>query len=295
MKEIFFIKTGKAYLPEIEGYGRAFAKKGFSCGVISPEEVARRDSANSAFWFFMGFYPHKIVSKGFVVHDYRSLSTGSMRGPKDFLKRAFQPKPSLRVFLNENVKKRMNFKDSVPSCLIDMGVDFPQWGAEKGRDVIYDYVYVGDVSKDRGIDRLLAWFAKTGGGKRLLLVGRCDEELRDAYGSPNIIFAGKVERERVYEYLMQSGTGISYVPRGMPYDLQTSTKMLEYAWCGLNILANDSPSNILTAKKLSFECSRTRDPILGLKIVNTGTGSIRGKLSWDKIIDDSGLFKHLRP
>ena len=104
-----------------------------------------------------------------------------------------------------------------------------------------------------------------------------------------------MERERVYEYLMQSETGISYVPRGMPYDLQTSTKMLEYAWCGLNILANDSPSNILTAKKLSFECSRTRDPILGLKIVNTGTGSIRGKLSWDKIIDDSGLFNHLRP
>lgn len=291
-KEIFFIKSDKAYLPEIEAYSNVFSAKGFDCNTISYNEFLTLRREPSVFWFFMGFYPHS-TSNGIMIHDYRSLSTGNMRTIKDYLKCKLQPKPSLRIFLNESVRNHLNFKDNIPSYIIDMGVDFPHSSAMNKKDVLYDYVYVGAVSKNRGIDCLLNKFVKSNTGKKLLLVGYYEKSLYDIYNGPNIIFTGKVDRNQVYKYLMQSETGISYIPQGMPYDLQTSTKMLEYAWCGLKIVANNSYSNRLTANNLGFACDISNGTFFDLKINNKKNINVQKNLLWERILYKSGIFDFL--
>ena len=292
-KEIFFIKSGKACLPEIEGYSRVFTNRDFKCNVISYEEISLYDKPENVFWFFMGFYPHKTL-QGIVIHDYRSLSTGNMHVIKDYIKCKLQPKPSLRIFLNNNIRNHLNFKDNIPSYIVDMGVDFPYSNVMNKKDILYDYVYVGVVSRNRGMDCFLNMFVKSSTGKKLLLVGCYEKSLYDIYNGQNIIFTDKVDRNQVYQYLMQSQTGISYIPRGMPYDLQTSTKMLEYAWCGLKILANNSPSNILTAKKIGFECNLSKKALLDLEIRNTKILDVQKNLSWENIFLASGIFEYFQ-
>lgn len=292
-KKIYFIKSGKAYLPEIEAYSKFFSVKGFDCNTISYNKFLTLKQEANIFWFFMGFYP-KSTSNGIVIHDYRSLSTGTWCKIKDYIKCKLNPKPTLRIFLNKNVKNMFKFNDGIPSFLIGMGVDFPPVHTNnKSRDILYDYIYVGVVSNDRGIDCLLRKFVESKTSKKLLMVGVYDEILYSKYNNQNIIFVGKVSREQVYKYLMQSETGISYIPQGMPYDVQVSTKMLEYAWCGLKIVANDSQSNRLTAEKMGFECAMSNGTFFDLKINNNGNVNIQEHLLWEKILFKSGVFDFL--
>ena len=158
----------------------------------------------------------------------------------------------------------------------------------------YDYIYVGVISHERGIDVLLKNYVKNvTPEKTLLLVGNYEQSLYDIYSSPNIIFTGKVCKSQVYDLLMQSKTGISYIPKGMPYDIQTSTKLLEYAWCGLDIIANDSKSNILTANRIGYTCKPLSNSFLDLEINKTKNVNVYAKISWKKIICDSGILTFL--
>lgn len=295
-KNIFFIKTDSAYLPEINAYCDVFSSKQFRCHVIKYEDIRLydNDKSENIFWFFMGFYPYK-VRRGIVVHDYRSLSTGTLRILKDSIKRYFQPTPTVRVFLNKKLEQALNFQDNAPSFFIDMGVDFliPNIDHKKILKK-YDYIYVGVISHERGIDVLLKNYVKNvTPEKTLLLVGNYEQSLYDIYSSPNIIFTGKVCKSQVYDLLMQSKTGISYIPKGMPYDIQTSTKLLEYAWCGLDIIANDSKSNILTANRIGYTCKPLSNSFLDLEINKTKNVNVYAKISWKKIICDSGILTFL--
>lgn len=295
-KNIFFVKTDRAYLPEIDAYCNVFSNRQFRCHVIKYEDIHLYDDEKSGniFWFFMGFYPYKI-RHGIVVHDYRSLSTGNLRTLKDTIKRYLQPTPTVRVFLNKNVKHMLNFQDNVPSFFIDMGVDFPILDINHNNIVKkYNYIYVGVISRERGIGVLLKNYARTVPmEKTLLLVGDYEQFLYDTYNSSNIIFTGKVCRTQVYNLIMQSKVGISYIPNGMPYDIQTSTKLLEYAWCNLDIIANDSKSNVLTANRIGYACKPSSHSFLDLEIRKTKNINIYEQISWEKIICDSGILTFL--
>jgi hypothetical protein len=103
--KILFVRTGKAFLPEIDAYVKYFNKlEGFEAydSQLLDENYSIDDF--DVIWEIKGFGGVKDASK-IVVHDYASLSTGSFPRIKNNLKKWLNPKPNLRVFLNQAVKE----------------------------------------------------------------------------------------------------------------------------------------------------------------------------------------------
>jgi len=234
------LRTEKAYLPEIDAYIKYFNKNGqFKAydsaqlnTIIDPNEF-------DIVWEFKGFGGlKKGNSKFLLVHEYASLSTGSYPVIKNLLKAKMNPKPDLRVFLNEDVRKGFPFHDNIEFCYRDMGIE-PSFLEVKSEHKEFDFVYVGAVSKARNIDRLLAIVNEKKLGK-LCLIGNVDPDLYERYKSnKDFIFTGKVPYNHVPGIASKAVYGINYIPNKYPYNLQTSTKLLEYLALGLNILTTD--------------------------------------------------------
>jgi glycosyltransferase involved in cell wall biosynthesis len=146
----------------------------------------------------------------------------------------------LRIFLNENVKKGFGFNDSVDYCYRDMGIDENFLDCKASAvDKEYEFVYVGAVSKERNIDKLLKRFAERQIGK-ILLIGNIDDEIyREFKKYKNIIFVGKVSYLEVPKIASKAVYGVNFIPNKYPYNIQTSTKLLEYLALGLKIVTTD--------------------------------------------------------
>lgn len=185
-------------------------------------------------WRFMGtdFHGPKEMP---CIHEYASLSVGRLAKLKDSIKRNFNAKPSLRIFLNHAVQKQYAFCDHVPYCYRDMGVDeqFFSTGATKK---IYDFVYVGNMGADRKFHRVLEFFSRHPGIK-LLLIGVPGDSLYAAYKKfENLIFAGKISYQEVPILAGQAEYALNYIPDRYPYNIQTSTKLLEYVAMNLKVV-----------------------------------------------------------
>lgn len=243
---IFFIHKNKAHLPEIEAYSSFFSSYNYNTFVVSYKDLFKLDKdilKKSILWYFMGFYPRKIDGK-FIIHDYRSLSIGKFAKVKDYIKKVFNFKPNLRIFLNEAVKNRLSFNDDIPCITIDMGlpssiIRFVNLNLEPK----YDFIYVGTISYEREIHRVIERFiGRYGKKKNLLLVGLFEEGLKRKYSIfQNIIFMGKVSQEDVFKFIKESRYAICIIPNKYPYNLQTPTKLLEYLALRSKIIANKNP------------------------------------------------------
>lgn len=270
MTNILFIRSEKAFLPEIAAYIKYFSN--------SAEFNAYDSSALGSnysledfdiLWEFKGIGGINPNNK-ILVHEYASLSTGRFPKLKNVLKTCINKNPSLRIFLNENVKNGYHFNDGVDFCLRDMGVD-ESFLKYKNSSKEYDFIYVGPVSKSREIDRLLREFVRKRQGK-LCLVGNVDDEIYNDYKSNrDIVITGKVPYEEVPAIAAKGVYGINFIPNRYPYYLQTSTKLLEYLALGLNIItvdyqwvrefekANECSFFKLDDKNLSFDAEKIRN------------------------------------
>ena len=104
MIKILFIRSERAYLPEIDAYIEYFNKT---------DEFRAYDSLKlkgeyqlkdfDVIWEFKGFGGIRVKDQ-ILVHEYASLSVGAFPRVKNWLKSKLNPKPHLRIFLNEDVK-----------------------------------------------------------------------------------------------------------------------------------------------------------------------------------------------
>lgn len=231
MKKILLLHSGRAHLPELLVYQKFFKEYSFTDSQ-SVAEYSVRDF--DLIWHFMGtdFNFFKEIP---CVHEYASLSVGRVAKLKDFIKRNLNAKPSLRIFLNHAVQQRYSFCDAIPCCYRDMGVDVQFFcaGAAKKR---YDFVYVGNMGADRKFHRVLEFFSKHPEAT-LLLVGVPEDSLYDTYKRfENLIFAGKVPYQEVPVLARQAEYALNYIPDTYPYNMQTSTKLLEYVAMDLKVV-----------------------------------------------------------
>jgi len=238
MLRILFIRSRKAFLPEINAYMKYFSKRNEfeafdSFDLQNDYEIDDFD----IIWEFKGFGGMNNTDK-VLVHEYASLSTGYFPRLKNRLKLIFNPKPHLRVFLNETVRHEFGFKDDVDYCYRDMGIDESFLHLRTtGKE--YDFVYVGSVSKSREIDILLREYTKCSPGK-LCLIGNVDDEIYSTYKrNKDIIFTGPVPYSEVPLIASKATYGINYVPNKYPFNIQTSTKLLEYLALGLKVITTD--------------------------------------------------------
>ncbi|SHK32778.1 hypothetical protein SAMN02745227_02057 [Anaerobranca californiensis DSM 14826] len=238
MIKILFIRSQNAFLPEIDAYLNYFNNtkefKAFDSSKLKDYKLEEFD----IIWEFKGFGGVKKNKNQILIHEYASLSTGKFPTIKNFIKSKFNPKPDLRVFLNENVKEGFKFNDSVDYCYRNMGID-ERFISQIEVDKEYDFVYVGSICKGREMDKFLKVFTEKDNGT-LCLVGNVEDEIYSEYKNyGNLIFAGKVPYSEVPKIASKAVYGINFIPDKYPFNIQTSTKLLEYLALGLKVVTTD--------------------------------------------------------
>ncbi|OPJ55315.1 glycosyltransferase [Alkalithermobacter paradoxus] len=238
MIKILFMRSENAFLPEVDAYIDYFNKtKEFNAYDSSKIKDYKLEDFN-VIWEFKGFGGVKKNKNQILIHEYASLSTGRFPIPKNLIKSKFNPKPDLRIFLNENVKEGFNFNDSVDFCYRDMGID-EQFISQVEVEKEYDFVYVGSICKEREMDKFLKLFTEKDNGK-LCLIGNVEDEIYSEYKDhENLIFTGKVSYSEVPKIAAKAEYGINFMPDKYPFNIQTSTKLLEYLALGLKVVTTD--------------------------------------------------------
>lgn len=249
MKNIFFLHPGKANYPDINAY-KDYFKGSFHVydGMINDYENFQ-DKNNTILWCVMGFYPKKQDAL-YIIHDYRSLSVGRLNNLKDQIKKRFNHKPDLRIFLNERVMNKLSFSDKLPFCLLDMGV--PEWifNVNPHETISGNYCYIGEISYERKFDKLLDGFLNFHENESFILVGDAEDKILKRYKDyKNLIFTGKVPQSEALAIVKACDYAVCFIPDHEPYCYQTPTKLLEYLALDVNIIFNKSQSNLDCIKK----------------------------------------------
>lgn len=298
MIKILFKRSENAFLPEIDAYIKYFDKtnefKAFDSAKLK-NNFQFKDF--DVIWEFKGFGGIKPNDR-ILVHDYASLSTGKFPRFKNLLKSKLNPKPDLRIFLNENVKDGFSFNDNVEYCFRDMGID-EKFLQVKNSKKEYDFVYVGSISKVRGIDKMLKKFVEKNNGK-LCLVGNVEDDIYSKYKSnKDIIFTGKVPYSEVPEIASKAVYGINFIPNKYPFNIQTSTKLLEYLALGLKIITTDykwvrqfEEKNNCTFYKLDYN-----NLYFDIKAINKYKFILNfngEEFIWKNIIDNSQILEKIK-
>jgi glycosyltransferase involved in cell wall biosynthesis len=236
--KILYMRSPKAYLPEVDAYIKYFnSKKEFQAYDSSELKEQYKLDDFDVIWEFKGLGGVKVRDQ-VLVHEYASLSTGRFPRVKNIVKKWLNPKPDLRIFLNANVRDGFRFNDGIDYCFRDMGIDdsFIQVKSTKKE---YEFVYTGSICKSRGLDILLKAFTEGDNGK-ICLVGNVEDSIYNMYkNNPSIIFTGKVPYSEVPHIASKAVYGINYMPDKYPYNIQTSTKLLEYLALGLKVVTTD--------------------------------------------------------
>ena len=105
---------------------------------------------------------------------------------------------------------------------------FPNFVSQNAKDIKFDIVYSG--ANREGLAECILNLASL--GFKVCILG--DLQLTHC----NITSLGRVSLERVYEIYSISSAGLNYIPDIYPYNIQDSTKAIEYVGAGLQVISN---------------------------------------------------------
>lgn len=292
MKKILMLSSGKAILPEINAYKKYIT----DYQIVDSRELDIIDFTEfDLIWKFMGTDIFRKLDIP-VIHEYASLSTGKFPKLKNEIKRVFNIKPKVRIFLNKNVKNEFGFNDKIPYIYRDMGID--ECFFIKNERKNYDFVYVGSMSNDRGIVNILEKFTQDLKNSSLLMIGEPDKSIYEAYKKySNIVFTGKLKYQDVPKIASQAEYAINYIPDKYPYNLQTSTKLLEYIAMNLKVVTTDYLWVNEFEKEREMKFYRVLNDLReldekNLRNFNFKNTNIKDRL-WKNIIDKSKVKKQI--
>lgn len=292
MKKILMLSSGKAILPEINAYKKYIT----DYQIVDSRELDIIDFTEfDLIWKFMGTDIFRKLDIP-VIHEYASLSTGKFPKLKNEIKRVFNIKPKVRIFLNKNVKNEFGFNDKIPYIYRDMGID--ECFFIKNERKNYDFVYVGSMSNDRGIVNILEKFTQDLKNSSLLMIGEPDKSIYEAYKKySNIVFTGKLKYQDVPKIASQAEYAINYIPDKYPYNLQTSTKLLEYIAMNLKVITTDYLWVNEFEKEREMKFYRVLNDLReldekNLRNFNFKNTNIKDRL-WKNIIDKSKVKKQI--
>lgn len=297
MIKLAILKPKFCYGPEIYAlykYLSEFYSLQVFCEILDYDEFLKRQNNFDLVYKMMGFSP--LIFNGIKIpeiHDYASLSTGKCMFLKNSMKSHFQKKPVYRTFLNKHVYGEFNFNDNVPYGLRDMAVDnsFYDYYDFDYEAKEYDFCYVGEISKERGMDKFINFFENS--NFKVLMIG--DNKL-GASNSKNINFSGRVENSIVPNLINKCRFAINFVPNLYPYNLQTSTKLLEYLSMGIPVISNkykwvedyvgNNNISLLFFNDFTFFNKNFKESYNQLKKINQGIYIKK----WSEVFESSGLI-----
>lgn len=236
MTLVAFVRTGRAYQPEIFALAEFCERRGGYGSVIVDSMEEAKAHAADVVWTAPGLALEELPMP--VIHDYSSSSTPPFPRVKNLIKRSLNVKPAGRSYLNPFVREAFAFRDDVPFILRDMGVAdgfFEQ--ADRRDQPSVDFVYSGTISRSRGVHHVLECFSTVMSDHSLMLVGDDPERMRERFTARNIHFHGPVEYSEIPSLVGEARHGLSVAPTRYPYTYQTSTKTLEYLAAGLGVVS----------------------------------------------------------
>lgn len=234
LKSLCFVHQSKAQLPELQAYAEYFRQR-YHVVINTPEANLQ---VYDIVWFFMGYFRYQPQPQQFIVHEYASLSTPPFARIKDQLKQLMNTQPQLRVFQNKKQSDALQFNDTVAVRYRDMGLS-NQFLIQNNVDKKCDLIYVGSMDKSRQLEKALDIVLTLRPHASIWLVGSPTAYLQRRYQDyANVRFLGSVPNRQIPNLLNQAKFGLNYVPDVYPYQFQTSTKLLEYAACGLPVIGN---------------------------------------------------------
>ena len=298
---IQFVHEGKAAYPELRAMEEYFTARGYETKQATPDQVIRDGARKTVCWHMMGFYPRKLDCT-VTIHDYRSLSVGTLARTKDRVKRLLNTKPDIRIFQNQEIRQALGFAEDASTRYLPMGV--PQFfidhrGSAARPNV--DFIYIGSMLAERRCELMLDSFLKRFGDKKTFdLYGPPNEHLVERYaGNKNIRFRGIVPQDELPAILRKARVGVCYFPMHYPHLLQTPTKLMEYAALGMRVLANDHPQSRLTAERYGLECAWGDNGDMFAKVPDklawTNNMAVNpSSMEWSAVINASGAELALR-
>ncbi|MGL4866885.1 MAG: hypothetical protein ACRC4T_27635 [Cetobacterium sp.] len=297
-KRVLFLITERAYLPELSAYKEYFKKKGYKVDIKNEKDKIKEEY--DIVWKFIGRdLGIRLNKKYFLIHDYKSDSTGSFLKIKNFIKKYFTKKPNLRIFLNQDLKNKFNFKDNVSSTIIDMGVHRNFLEKNKSNNEIkYKFVYCGSISYIREVDKILDWFLKQNlFQEKFLLIGEPQKEIFEKYKSyENIVFKGRIDYLKIPLLLDQCEYAFNHIPNMSPYKDQTPTKFLEYSAKNLKIVSSRTPwiEKFISQNNCKTYLYSNIDELTLKSIEEFSYKNISMiDYEWDKIIEKSNIDMYL--
>lgn len=275
--------SGKAFLPEAYAYRKAFIEKGYYCNFLSKDS---KDILNyDAVLLFHGFHPFWKKYPDFVIGEYHSLSTGRFPRVKDFIKKIINIRPNIYIFLNNDVKDKMWHFNKSNFVIRGMGYEKNDFEKFRNEEKKYDVVYCGSYRD--GLDAVISKLAKL--QLKIAVVGT-----HDFCNFENVSFLGKLPPCEARRVIMQAEFGLNFTPDIFPFNIQDSTKIIEYCGAGLKIITNkykwvnefeeDRGGNFLDLDKI--------DTINNIIEFDFKTPNV-DDLAWDRIIDKSKIFEKI--
>lgn len=291
MKIIAIRKNPNVYLPEINAYKEYFTEFRF---LEYYDEKEIENESIDLIWKFMGIDTQRRNVP--TIHEYVSLSVGHFASLKDNIKKLINSQPNFRIFLNQEIRDHYSFHDGISYCYRDMGIDDNFFIKSINRKE-YDFVYIGSMEQNRNIKKMLNFF-KRKQHMTILMIGQPPNELFNNYKMyKNIIFTGRVKYSDVPAIATKAEYAMNYMPDVYPFNIQTSTKLLEYAAMGLKIVTTEYywANKFETERNAKFfhineDCSNLS--LEQLRDFDFGSCNVQD-LRWKNILEHSGIKKHL--
>lgn len=227
IKSIAIEVTNKAFLPESFAYRDYFREKGFECEFVTKGSTAILDY--DAIMLFHGLHPFWCKYPNFIIGEYHTLSTGRYSRVKDFIKRLINVRSDLYVFLNEDVRNKMWFSNKVNYVTRSMGYNKSDFKEFEEEDKVFDIVYCGSYRS--GLWKEIKKLAEI--GFTIALVGP-----EAPFEHKNIKSFGRKNPKDARRIISQSKYGLNYTPDVFPFNIQDSTKVIEYCAAGLGVITN---------------------------------------------------------
>lgn len=280
-----------AYTPEAYAYEKYLKKNGHQ--VQLDYEL---DPNNDVNIYFMGTRPFwgKKEGRAIEIHEYQSLSTPPYAQFKNFAKKIVNKQPSGRVFLNEFVHRDLSFSDNIPYIYRDMGVDETLFQSPS-ENPLYDIVYCGSIAGRNGLIEVLRRLAEN---YKVVVVGQVSDLERSLLKHGNITIIGRVERKNLPEIYKNARFGLNFTPNFYPYNIQTSTKTLEYLASGLHVISNKYKWSEQFFNKINYQPIWIDDFNFisnnDMIDVSDFKSNLIQDYSWNKILEKSNLDGFLR-
>lgn len=282
---------GSAYTPEAYAYASFLKDKGWQVELALEDCL---DANNDINILFMGIRPFWRKNKGRAkeIHEYQSLSVNPHSHLKDFLKKHLNRKPDGRIFLNDIVKTGLKLNDDTPYIYRDMGVE-DELFQKPLINPEFDIVYCGSITGRPGLIEELIRLASL--GFKLLIIGSVTEEVTGIFKNySNIFLTGRVDRIEIPGLYRQCRSGLNFTPNIYPFNVQTSTKTLEYIAAGLNVITNKYQWVDRFAKTEGYDFLYLDDinDYTCLGLANYNSEKIK-KYSWSNILEEANFLSFL--